>query len=68
MILKILKKIDSKTLDTTKEKIILLLSREFIDLKIKKITRQELRPHQFKLNKQEIAKVLTIKNKKTYLN
>ena len=68
MILKILKKIDSETLSKIKEKIILVLSRDFIDLKIKKITRQELQPHQFKLNKQEISKILTIKNKNTYLN
>jgi large subunit ribosomal protein L29 len=43
---------------------ILLLSKELVDLRLKKVTRQSFKPHQFKHKKCQLSKLLTIKNLK----
>ena len=53
-----LKKLDSDALD---EKII-LIRKELADLRVKKATRQEFKPHMFKQKKSFLAQLLTIKS------
>jgi large subunit ribosomal protein L29 len=53
-----LRKLDSKVLD---EKII-SIQKELADLRLKKATRQEFKPHEFKGKKLNLAQLLTIKS------
>ena len=53
------------TLDTeTLEKEILQVSQEIVNLRVKKATRQEFKPHEFKRNKLRLAQLLTVKSQK----
>ena len=47
----------------TLEKEIIRLSQELVNLRVKKATRQEFKPHEFKLNKVRLAQLLTVKSK-----
>jgi large subunit ribosomal protein L29 len=52
-----------KTLDAeTLEKEILQVSQELINLRVKKATRQEFKPHEFKRNRVRLAQLLTVKS------
>ena len=52
------------TLDTeTLEKEIIRVSQELVNLRLKKATRQEFKPHEFKRNKIRLAQLLTVKSK-----
>jgi large subunit ribosomal protein L29 len=51
--------LDAETL----EKEILRVSQELVNLRVKKATRQEFKPHEFKLNKVRLAQLLTVKSK-----
>ena len=52
------------TLDTeTLEKEIIHVSQELVNLRVKKATRQEFKPHDFKHNKVRLAQLLTVKSK-----
>jgi large subunit ribosomal protein L29 len=53
-----MKKLDNTTL----EKEINLVSQELINLRVKKATRQEFKPHEFKKNKKQLAQLLTVKS------
>jgi len=53
-----LRKLDSDAID---EKII-SIQKELSDLRVKKATRQEFKPHVFKHKKLNLAKLLTIKS------
>jgi|TARA_B100000524_G_scaffold348458_1_gene253136 large subunit ribosomal protein L29 len=46
------------------EKEIILVAQELVNLRVKKATRQEFKPHQFKHNKRKLAQLLTIQNTK----
>ncbi len=46
------------------EKEIFLVAQELVNLRVKKATRQEFKPHQFKHNKRKLAQLLTIQNTK----
>ena len=51
-------------LDTeTLEKEIISVSQELVNLRVKKATRQEFKPHEFKRNKVRLARLLTVKSK-----
>jgi large subunit ribosomal protein L29 len=43
---------------------ILLLSKELLDLRLKKVTRQSFKPHEFKSKKCQLSQLITIKNLK----
>jgi large subunit ribosomal protein L29 len=45
------------------EKEILRVSQELVNLRVKKATRQEFKPHEFKINKLRLAQLLTVKTK-----
>ena len=47
----------------TLEKEIIRVSQELVNLRVKKATRQEFKPHEFKLNKVRLAQLLTVKSK-----
>ena len=52
------------TLDTeTLEKEIIHVSQELVNLRVKKATRQEFKPHEFKRNRRRLAQLLTVKSK-----
>jgi large subunit ribosomal protein L29 len=51
--------LDAETL----EKEIIRVSQELVNLRVKKATRQEFKPHEFKLNKVRLAQLLTVKSK-----
>jgi len=52
------------TLDTENlEKEIIRVSQELVNLRVKKATRQEFKPHEFKRNKLRLAQLLTRKSK-----
>ena len=51
--------LDAETL----EKEIIKVSQELVNLRVKKATRQEFKPHEFKLNKVHLAQLLTVKSK-----
>ena len=53
-----LRKLDSDTID---EKII-SIQKELADLRVKKATRQEFKPHVFKQKRLNLAQLLTIKS------
>lgn len=44
------------------EKKILSLSQELVELRIKKVTRQAFKPHEFKHKKRQISQLLTLQN------
>ena len=48
--------LDAETL----EKEILRVSQELVNLRVKKATRQEFKPHEFKRNKVRLAQLLTV--------
>jgi large subunit ribosomal protein L29 len=50
------------------EKTILILSQELVELRIKKITRQAFKPHEFKHKKRQISQLLTLQNLKNKQN
>jgi len=53
------------TLDTESlEKEIIRVSQELVNLRVKKATRQEFKPHEFKRNKLRLAQLLTVKSQK----
>lgn len=54
-----------KLTDTEINDTVLKLKKELFDLRLQKATRQELKPHLFKQKKKLIAKLLTIKSKKS---
>ena len=43
---------------------ILSISKELVELRLKKVTRQSFKPHEFKHKKFELSKLITIKNLK----
>ncbi len=43
---------------------ILSISKELVELRLKKVTRQAFKPHEFKHKKFEFSKLITIKNLK----
>jgi large subunit ribosomal protein L29 len=45
------------------EKEIIRVSQELVNLRVKKSTRQEFKPHEFKRNKVRLAQLLTVKSK-----
>jgi len=45
------------------EKEIIRVSQELVNLRVKKATRQEFKPHEFKQNKVRLAQLLTSKSK-----
>lgn len=45
------------------EKEIIRVSQELVNLRVKKATRQEFKPHDFKRNKVRLAQLLTVKSK-----
>ena len=45
------------------EKEIIRVSQELVNLRVKKATRQEFQPHDFKRNKLRLAQLLTVKSK-----
>jgi large subunit ribosomal protein L29 len=45
------------------EKEIIRVSQELVNLRVKKATRQEFKPHEFKHNKIRLAQLLTLKSK-----
>ena len=45
------------------EKEIIRVSQELVNLRVKKATRQEFKPHEFKVNKLRLAQLLTVKTK-----
>ena len=47
------------------EEQIIEVKREIFDLKIKKATRQDIKPHLFKHQKHKLAQLLTIQSSKT---
>jgi large subunit ribosomal protein L29 len=49
---------------TTIEKTILDLSKELVELRIKKSTRQNFKPHNFKHIKRKLSQLLTVQNLK----
>jgi|TARA_B100000768_G_C11067960_1_gene285295 large subunit ribosomal protein L29 len=49
---------------TTIEKTILDLSKELVELRIKKATRQNFKPHNFKHIKRKLSQLLTVQNLK----
>ena len=49
---------------TTIEKTILGLSKELVELRIKKATRQNFKPHNFKHIKRKLSQLLTVQNLK----
>ena len=54
-----------KTLDSENlEKEIIRVSQELVNLRVKKATRQEFKPHEFKRNKLRLAQLLTVKSQK----
>jgi large subunit ribosomal protein L29 len=55
-----IEKLDSATLENE----IIRVSQELVNLRVKKATRQEFKPHEFKHNKIRLAKSLTIKRKR----
>jgi large subunit ribosomal protein L29 len=50
------------------EKKLLSLSQELVELRIKKITRQAFKPHEFKHKKRQISQLLTLQNLKNKQN
>ena len=48
----------------TDEQKILDLAKKLVQLKMKKATRQSFKPHEFKMTKVELAKLLTLQNLK----
>jgi large subunit ribosomal protein L29 len=54
-----IQKLDTETL----EKEIIRVSQELVNLRVKKATRQEFKPHEFKHNKLRLAQLLTLKSK-----
>jgi large subunit ribosomal protein L29 len=51
--------LDAETL----EKEIIKVSQELVNLRVKKSTRQEFKPHEFKRNRVRLAQLLTVKSK-----
>ena len=47
------------------EKEIILVAQELVNLRVKKATRQEFKPHQFKHAKHKLAHLLTIEQERT---
>lgn len=45
------------------KKEIILVSQKLVNLRVKKATRQEFKPHDFKRNKVRLAQLLTVKSK-----
>jgi large subunit ribosomal protein L29 len=45
------------------KKEIIRVSQELVNLRVKKATRQEFKPHEFKTNKLRLAQLLTVKTK-----
>ena len=45
------------------EKEIIRVSQELVNLRVKKSTRQEFKPHEFKRNKIRLEQLLTVKSK-----
>jgi large subunit ribosomal protein L29 len=43
---------------------ILSISKELVELRLKKVTRQSFKPHEFKHKKCELSQLITIKNLK----
>jgi len=54
-----IEKLDSATLENE----IIRVSQELVNLRVKKATRQEFKPHEFKHNKIRLAQLLTLKSK-----
>ena len=54
-----------KLTDTDIYDTVLKLKKELFELRLQKATRQEIKPHLFKQKKKLIAKLLTIKSKKS---
>lgn len=57
-------KLDSENI----EKTILLTSQQLVELRLKKVTRQAFKPHEFKHAKRLLAQLLTIQNSKNKAN
>jgi large subunit ribosomal protein L29 len=57
-------KLDSENI----EKTILLTSQQLVELRLKKVTRQAFKPHEFKHAKRLLAQLLTQQNSKNKTN